>query len=448
MISAAENMHDQQSERSLVACGILDARLLDDIAPIVRPEMIGEEAAREVFAAMLALHSTNKPIDAVSLQRELKKQKRLDAIGGVQYLLELMGTVPHTAHWNFYADAVRSDWIRRQARLAGEVIVRTMSDLSKSPEELIADADRKMVELVESLDSGSKEAKSVGEVLLDLEDAWSKGEETSKGIPTHSSELTKIVGGFAPGNMIVVAARPSVGKTALGLNMVAHWSKLGIPGLMVSAEQDKMEIAERLLSIHTTTAINDMKEGIVDHIQMNVARSEMMEWPVKIDDRSCPSVLQVESIARRFKRLHDIQYLVIDYLQLIEPADAKIVREQQIATISRRLKGLAKSLQIPVIVLAQLNRLSESRENKRPKMSDLRESGAIEQDADKVILLWRQHMDNPEATEEQQKEAVAIVAKNRQGPVGDAKMVYLGHCFRFVDRAFERVSSSGFANDW
>lgn len=437
---------DQDCERSLVACGMLNSNLLDDIFQTIRPEMILETAAREVLALMQEMHGARKSIDTVSLQRELKARKKFDLIGGPAYLVKLMEIVPHTAHWNYYADAVRNDWIRREALFAGEAIVRTMSDRGKSPAEAIGEADRRMVELVESLDAGSKDVVGISEVLCDLQDLWSSGEEANKGIPTHSIELNKLVGGFAPGNMVIVAARPSVGKTALAMNLIATWAKKSIPGLFVSAEQSKIEIAERLLAIHTCASIDDMREGNVDHIRMEASRSEMAAWPVHIDDRGNPSILQVESVARRFKRLFDIQYIVVDYLQLIQPSDQKIPREQQIADNSRRFKALAKSLEIPVIVLAQLNRQSEARDTKRPRLSDLRESGSIEQDADKVLLLWRQFMDNPDATEEQQKEAVAIVAKNRQGPVGDAKMVYFGDQFRFTDRfggsSTEMVSQS------
>lgn len=435
-------LRDTDAERSLVACAMLDPRLIDEILLTVRAEMIFESASREVFATCLELHLANKFIDPVSIQRELKKKKLLDEVGGVQFIMTLMETVPHTAHWSYYADAVKIDWMRRQALQAGERIVRAMSDPACDPEAAIASADRSMVELIESLDSGSQDASDVKSILFNLEDAWQKGDEATKGIPAHTANLTEIVGGFGAGNMIIVAARPSVGKTAFALNLMAHWSGQGLSGLMISAEQSKLEIAERLLAIEVGASLRDMREGRVDDLRLNAAKSDMSEWKLIIDDRGGPSITQVESMARLFKRKVDIHFLVVDYLQLITPADRKVPREQQVAENSSRLKALAKSLGIPVIVLAQLNRQLESRDTKRPRMSDLRESGSIEQDADKVILLWRQFMDSVEVTADQKREAVAIVAKNRQGPVGDANMVYLAESFRFVERAVNNIPAS------
>lgn len=437
MIDRNGSHHDmprnQDAERAVIGACVLDQRLIDEAVLVLRPEMFWEVGCQIVFQAMIELNNANKGADdAILMINYLKKKKQLDEVGGADFINKLMGAPQWTANWKYYAELVRGDWLRREAIKAGMDVAAAVRDPSITPEEAINAADRRIVELVESIDSGTS-VQGIDNVLLDAVAAWERGESAAKGLPGHIQQLTDVIGGFGPGNLVIVAARPSVGKTAFALNQIRCWCRDGQAVLLMSIEQSKIEIAERLLSMETNCSIHDMANGKLDSLQAASAQNDMAAWPLTIDDRGDPTIPQVESICRLYHRKKNLSAIVIDYLQLIQPSDKKIPREQQVADISRRLKALAKSLQVPIVVLAQLNRQSETRENRRPKISDLRESGSIEQDADKIILLWRPHQDDP--THVDYAEAVAIVGKNRNGPTGDVRMVFREHCFQFTEAA-------------
>jgi replicative DNA helicase len=247
--------------------------------------------------------------------------------------------------------------------------------------------------------------------------------------------LDDLTSGFQPSELIVLAARPSMGKTALACNFALNACKSGQGVLIFSLEQSKLELAERLLCIHAKITGHKLRKGELDEFDQSTlydAAEELRTFPISIDDRAGQTMSQIAAIARREKRRSNVGLVVVDYLQLVEAEDRNLPREQQISSITRRLKFLSKDLNIPVMALAQLNRGVEQREDKRPRLSDLRESGAIEQDADIVMFLHR-----PEAYDPNDRpgEADLIIAKNRHGPIGTVELVWLREMLRFGDKS-------------
>jgi len=429
--------NNESAELSLIGSCLLDSRHIDDVAVIVRPEMFYQAACRNVWAAIVQLQNANQFIDVVTVAHKMSENKTLGVDGAdAAFLNKALETVPVASHWKYYADIVQGDWLRREGVYAAQKMQMAIADESISAAESIAQLEESLTGLIESTNRGT-ECQSIGEVLLDVFDNIGKPRE--KGLKCGISKLDELTDGFRGNELIILAARPSVGKTALSLNFMHRWLKDGQSVLFVSAEQSKIEIAERLLSLHMSVSMHDLREGNADQTSLVACGNEMATWQLVIDDQANPNIMRVESISRRFKRTSKIAAIVVDYLQLIEPSDAKLPREQQVAGITKRLKGLAKTLGVPVVVLAQLNRSVESRGSEgteefgRPRLSDLRESGSIEQDADKVLFMWRPFRDDVEHPSHNL--TMLDVAKNRNGPIGKVKLGFNAANFHFGEWA-------------
>ncbi|WP_437186614.1 replicative DNA helicase [Planctomicrobium sp. SH668] len=428
---------DLEAEKSVLGSILFSSEAFDEVIHHLQSDCFYADAHRRIFKCVHNMYERGmRAIDVVTLAHELKKQGDLDEIGGAAYLNEIMGAVPHAAHADYYARIVRDKWMQRSLIEACTESLKEAYHGSDEVSEILAKAERRIFSIVENQENFSSIA--IDDILdvtfqriferMDMED-------TVSGLPTGFHGLDEYTSGFQPTELIVLAARPSMGKTALVCNFTLAVAKANKGCLLFSLEQSKMELAERLLCIHAKISGHKLRKGELDEYDQNTlmeGANEMRAMPIFIDDVAGRTMSQIAAISRRLKRRSQLDIVIIDYLQLIEAEDKQMPREQQIASITRRLKFLAKDLHIPVIALAQLNRGLEQREDKRPKLSDLRESGAIEQDADIVMFLHR-----PEAYDPQDRpgEADLIVAKNRSGPVGTVELVWLRDMLRFGDKS-------------
>ncbi|MEX0700653.1 MAG: replicative DNA helicase [Planctomycetales bacterium] len=436
---AADRLPPQNldAERSVLGSCLLVNDAIDEVADLIRSDHFYSDAHRRIFATMFGLHESGRRVDPVILAEALARGGELEEIGGPDYIHEILESVPHAAHAKYYASIVRDKWIQRSLIYACTDILRDSYEAGADTQEVLERAEQSIFRILESQDSTDKLA--IGDILLDAMAAINarlETEGTISGLGTGFFKLDELTNGFQKSELIVLAARPSMGKTALICNWAeAAAAKHGTGVLIFSLEQSKVELAERFLCIRAKINGHKLRAGDLDEAerhQMMETLQELSDMPLFIDDTPGRGMSQIGAICRRMKRQHGIGLVVIDYLQLIEPEDRRAPREQQVAQITRRLKFLAKELQIPLIALAQLNRGVETRKDsdKRPRLADLRESGAIEQDADVVMLLHRPEVYTPEDPELHGL-AEVIIAKNRSGPVGMVPLTWRKEFLRF-----------------
>lgn len=422
-----------QAERSVLGGLLLEHNVYDEVADVLRPEMFYSDVHGLIYGAIASLQERAVRVDAVTVSEELGPSKLID-VGGVPYLLEILDTVPHSAHTRHYADIVRDKWIQRTLT---EVCTRTLRECYSGADDtadVLQRAERGIFDILENQEHGNSLSLDdiLGETLDRINDRFSKA-GTISGLSTGFGALDEYTNGLNESELIILAARPSMGKTAFVCN-VAEWAAgTNSTTLIFSLEQSKLELAERLLCIRARLDGHAVRKGQLDPPERHSllqASSELSQLPLFIDDQPGRTVGEIAAICRRIKRRNNLALVIIDYLQLIEPEDKRANREQQIAQITRRLKGIAKDCRVPVVALSQLNRGVELREDKRPRLADLRESGAIEQDADVVMFLHRPEAYNPD---DQPGLAEVIVAKHRSGPTGIAKLAWKKESMRFSD---------------
>ncbi len=449
-----------EAERGVLGSVLLMNEVLDEVTELLSTDHFYTDAHRKIFAAIRRLYDQHSyAIDPLTLAEELERHGELEDIGGSSYLLQLLESVPHAGHAKHYAGIVREKWIQRQLIFACNEILIECYDGSHTPDDVLASAEQRVFSILDS--QGDTRKIAINDILMDAFDRINErleNDEVISGIPTGFTDLDTKLNGLQPTELIVLAARPSMGKTALVCNIaegIAMEAGKGV--LLFSLEQSNLELAERLLCIRSEVNSHRLRAGTLtpEERQLLVqASQELSEASLFLDDHPGRTIAQITAVARRLQRRDDIGVIIIDYLQLIEPEDKSSPREQQIALITRRLKALAKELSVPVIALAQLNRGVEHREDKRPRLSDLRESGAIEQDADVVMFLHRAEHYNPE---DRPGEADVIIAKNRNGPTDTVTLTWIKESMRFASFShldepdggyFARASDSdGFGND-
>jgi len=432
------------AEQSVLGSVLLHNEAIDEVADFLQPGHFYSEAHQAIFAAILKMHEGGiRGIDAVTLAEELDRRQELEGIGGVRYLLEILESVPHAAHVKYYAEIVRDKHIQRSLTNVCTEVLRECYDGTTETAEILTLAERGVFSILEQQESGAK--ISMDEILLDTMERINSrlGKEGSiSGLSTGFTDLDRQTNGFQPSELVILAARPSMGKTAFVCNIAEWVAGAGNTGVLIfSLEQSKLELAERFLCIRARLDGHRVRKGQLEPAERDAllqAASELSTIQLFIDDAPGRTVGQISAICRRLKRRNNIGLVIIDYLQLIEPEDKKANREQQIAQTTRRLKGIAKENDLPVIALSQLNRGVELREDKRPRLADLRESGAIEQDADIVMFLHRPEAYNPE---DRPGEAEVVVAKHRSGPTGIINLRWRRESMRFEDyTAFEDTS--------
>ncbi|MBT6156998.1 MAG: replicative DNA helicase [Planctomycetaceae bacterium] len=422
------------AERSVLGSILLVNEAIDEVAEFLDADHFYGDAHRRMYAAIAKLHDSGiRGIDAVTLGNELALHSELEEVGGVPYLVEVLESVPHAGHARYYANIVRDKSVQRSLIYACTEILRESYDPAGDTEELLQSAEKQIFQILE----GQEETAhfDIGNILID---AWDRinerleSDDSFSGLPTGYTDFDAKTNGLQPSELIILAARPSMGKTALACNWAVNIAAATGRGvLFFSLEQSRLELAERFLCIRSQINGHKLRSGDLDEEERDKlmkASQELSEIPLFIDDKPGRTVGQMGAIARRLKRQNDIGLMVIDYLQFVEPEDRQAPREQQIALITRRLKNIGKELGIPVIALAQLNRGVEMREDKRPRLADLRESGAIEQDADLVTFLHR-----PDAYDPTDQPGVAevIIAKHRSGPTGIVPLTWRAEIMRF-----------------
>lgn len=422
------------SERSVLGSMFRSNDVIGDVVQILNVDNFYSDAHQKIYKAMIVLYESGKPVDLVVLTEALKLANQIDDVGGYGALAELWDAAPTAANAVHYAHIVRDRSIVRSLINVGNEILRDAYDQVGPADELLHQATGKMLDVAERGVTGRVYAmdKMLEETFDRIDQRQTRGGSSISGISSGYPDLDEVTAGFQNSEMIIIAARPSVGKTAFALNLIRNIAvdeKSTV--LFCSLEQSRVEIVERLLCSHARVDAQKLRKGLMNAEDMErliAASGVMRNAKIFIDDSPGQGMLRIAANARRLKLRNDLKMVVIDYLQLIEPENRRDPRQEQVAQISRRLKGLARELSIPVIALAQVNRSSEDRQDHKPRLSDLRESGSIEQDADTVILLHR-----PERFEPGQHEGLTevIIGKQRNGPIGDITLTFNKHMMRF-----------------
>lgn len=424
------------AERGVLGSVLLINEAIDEVGESLRAEHFYHDSHHKIYAAVHDLYEKNiRGIDPVTLAEELEKRGELEEIGGAAYIIEILDSVPHAAHVRYYASIVREKWMQRTLISACTEILSECYEPEGTVDELLQASERKIFSIVEQQEDTSNIA--IGDILMEaftrIDERINKDGSVS-GVTTGFTDLDHQTTGFQPTELIILAARPSMGKTAFVCNIAEAIARVDHKGVMLfSLEQSNQELAERFLCITARVNGHDLRTGNLSNEQRDLlaaASDELHNLPLFIDDKPARTMSQISAISRRQHRKEPLGVIIIDYLQLIEPEDKRVPREQQIASISRRLKFLAKELNVPVIALSQLNRGVELREDKRPRLADLRESGSIEQDADKVMFLHRPDAYDPN---DRPGEAEIVIAKHRSGPTGIVKLTWRGEFMRFED---------------
>ena len=423
-------LYSMESEQSILGALLLDPKSIDSLGAL-RPEHFYDEAHRLILSEIMAMVAVGKPIDAVTVAEELYDHGHDERSGGLAYLGSLVASTPSTRSVRRYSEVVVGKALERQLLGAADRIRETVESIGSTSEKL-ASAQSAVMSISESV--ASRQPKVMREVLSSAVDVLTQRSSGNvRCLPTGFRDLDRqLAGGFRPGNLIVLAGRPGMGKTSLAVNVGYQVAGSGVPVLVLSLEMPEQELADRLISqaggVYLSAVLaGDMEGETGERIMAGVSR--LHEIPLVIDDQGGLSLFDVASKARSVKRKHGLGLLVIDYLQLMTGDGDN--RNQQIEQITRGLKALAKELDIPVVALSQLSRKCEERTNKRPMNSDLRESGAIEQDADVILFVYRDEEYNPNSPDKGTAEI--IISKNRQGQNGMVRMAYHGCYTRFND---------------
>ena len=426
------------SERSVLGSMFRSNDVIGDVVQILNVDNFYSDAHQKIYKAMIVLYEAGKPVDLVVLTEALKQANQIDDVGGYGALAELWDAAPTAANAVHYAHIVRDRSIVRSLINVGNEILRDAYDQVGPADELLHQDTGKMLDVAERGVTGRVYGmdKMLEETFDRIDQRQTRGGSSISGISSGYPDLDEVTAGFQNSEMIIIAARPSVGKTAFALNLIRNIAvdeKSTV--LFCSLEQSRVEIVERLLCSHARVDAQKLRKGLMNAEDMErliSASGVMRNAKIFIDDSPGQGMLRIAANARRLKLRNDLKMVVIDYLQLIEPENRRDPRQEQVAQISRRLKGLARELSIPVIALAQVNRSSEDRQDHKPRLSDLRESGSIEQDADTVILLHR-----PERFEPGQHEGLTevIIGKQRNGPVGEITLTFNKNMMRFENFA-------------
>ncbi len=428
--------HNIEAEQSVLGSMLLDKEAVAVAVDGLKPEDFYLDAHKEIFEAMVDIFDRGEPVDLVTVVEELRQRTTLDAVGGVSYITDLSMTVPSTANIKYYVGIVEEKSILRRLISACNEIIKESYEAKEDIDIIVDHAEKKIFQV--SQRNTTSDFEPIKDILLDT---YTKIEELSKnkgkiiGIPTGFVDLDQKTSGLHPSDFILVAARPSMGKTSFVLNVAQHAAlRADVPTAIFSLEMSKDQLVQRMLSSESNVELQKIRTGELteeEWIRLVEAAGPLSQAPIYIDDTPGISVMEMRSKARRLKMEKGLGLIVIDYLQLMTGRGRAENRQQEISEISRSLKALARELSVPVIALSQLSRAPEARTDHRPMLSDLRDSGAIEQDADVVMFLYRDEYYNPDT--EKKNIAEVIIAKQRNGPTGTVELVWLGQFTKFVN---------------
>lgn len=429
---------DQDAERAVLGGVLREPESLHEIHWL-KPDHFYHDSHQTIFRAVLDLHSANRPVDLVTVIDVLTRNKVLENVGGRDYVVDLWGFYPPGGKTAYHATLVKDAAVIRQLIHAASEILRECYDRPGSAEELVANAEKRILAIADHSDPVKEPqvaAKFMQEALTAIDDRIAGGGKFS-GIPTGYADVDDMLGGIENGEVIIVGARPSVGKTAFTVNVLSRIAGEGLPVLFFSAEQPIKAIAQRMLAMgsgvpmHRFTRSTRLSDDDLTRLNRAASKDEMGGCPIYVDDTPGPSVSHIGHVLRRAIRKHNIAVAAVDYLQLLSPDDRRAPKHVQVGDMSTRLKWLARECNIPIFVLSQLSRSVEERGG-RPRLADLRESGSIEQDADRVLFL---HREAGLPTEDPDWPIDVIVSKNRNGPIGDTKLLYVRAVMRFENMA-------------
>jgi replicative DNA helicase len=434
--------HNLEAEQSVLGGILLSDRSLYGlvIEEGLKPDDFYSERHGLIYGAMLELYAENDPVDPLTVVERLKVTGKLEAAGGPAAVDELTGAVPYAGNARHYAQIVREEALMRRLLTTTYEIQASVLDHRAAPRELIEHAERAVLEVAQ--DDRQQDFRRVGEILHEETEKWhrlSQEGQAITGVPTGFAKLDDITGGFQPGNLVVIAARPSMGKSALVTNIaenVALDKKRPRPVAVFSLEMSEAELAQRFIASQARIKGDDLRKGRLKEERqwrkVVEASNRFDVAPLYLDDSSDIGLLEVRAKARRLHHQHDggLGLIIVDYLQLMRPDSRVESRVEQVGQISRGLKILARELDVPVIAVSQLSRAVESRTDRRPVLSDLRESGQIEQDADLVIFIYRDEVYHDDS--ERQGEADLIIAKHRNGALATVELSFQSEYPRFL----------------
>jgi len=393
------------------------------------------EAHRKIFLGMMELFNKNEPVDLITLTEVLKKRNHLEDVGGAAYLASLVDNITTASNISYYAKIVREKSVIRKLITTATEIVTSGYEDSKDVKDLLDEAEKSIFEITgRQIKSSFLDLKSVLKESMKTIERLYERKEFVTGVPTGFGEFDRLTAGLQPSDLIVVAGRPSMGKTAFCLNIAQYAAiEANIPVAIFSLEMSKEQIALRMICSEGRVDAHRLRRGFLDKEdwkKLITAIDVLSQAPIFIDDTPALTALEMRAKARRLKAEHNLGLLIVDYLQLMRGRGSSDNREQEISDISRSLKALAKELNLPIVALSQLNRRVEDRPNKRPQLADLRESGAIEQDADVIAFIYREELYN-RSDEDVKGIAEILVGKQRNGPTGDIKLTFVDKYTRF-----------------
>lgn len=433
---------DLEAERSVLGALMLDKEAIIKVADLIKPSDFYQPAHAKIFDAIFELFEKGEPIDVLSVNKKLKDNNQLNEVGGASYLTDIINSVPTASHIAYYAKIVRQKKVLRELIGASSEITEKVFDTSGDTEDLLDDIEQRIFSI-----SQQSRPQNFVPIKDELKAAYERieklhqGEKGLRGITTGYDEIDSYLSGLQKSDLIVLGARPSLGKTALCLDIARNAAvKTKLPVGIFSLEMSRDQIVDRIIASEAQVALWELRSGrIKDEIEFEMiqaALDRLAQAPIYIDDTPSANIIQLRSMARRLQIEHGLGLLVVDYLQLIQPRNHTDNMVAAMTEVSRGLKALARELEVPVLAAAQLSRAVEQRDVKVPRLSDLRESGSIEQDADVVMFIYRKDKEKLDLSPEEQNSAEIIIAKHRNGPIGSVKLKFDPEkvSFRSIDK--------------
>lgn len=433
-----------EAEQSVLGSLLIDKNVIIKVADYLNPKDFYNPTHEIIFRAVLELYERHQPIDILSLTNHLKEKNLLKEVGGSGYLAELTNSITTASHVDHYAKIVKEKKILRDLIKASAEITEDVFEPSKEVEDLLDEIEQKILAISQkSLPQNFVHVKEELKVAYERIEKLHERTGTLRGIPTGFEGLDNLLSGLQKSDLIVIGARPSLGKTALALDIARNAAlQSGIPVGIFSLEMSREQVIDRLIASDSQVPLWRLRTGrITDDLEFQMIQKSLdrlSRTPLFIDDTPSPNILQMRSMARRLQVEHGLGLLIVDYLQLIAPRSNTNNIVQQVTEISHGLKSLARELTVPVLAISQLSRSVDKRDNKIPQLSDLRESGSIEQDADVVLFIYRKDRDQPDVPLEEQNVAQINISKHRNGPLGSVKLKFDNErvTFRSIEEKF------------
>ena len=425
---------NREAEMSVLGAMFFDESAMAKAIEVLRPEYFYDLRHQHVFNVMTTLFDHSHPVDLITVSEELKKRKQLEDVGGITYLTQLTTIVPTAANIEHYARIVKDKALLRQLIQSATQIVQNSLEADGNAHEMIDGAEKMIFDISQAhVEGRAYQLKEIIHESMETIDQLFQKKAHVTGLATGFHEFDMKTAGLQPSDLVIVAGRPSMGKSAFATAICEHVGiNLKKPLVIFSLEMSKEQLVQRMLCSHARVDAQKVRTGYLSHQdwpKLTAAAGKLSDAPIFIDDSPGQTVLEIRAKARRLKMKHDISLIVLDYLQLMQGTKAAESRQQEISEISRSLKALARELRVPVIAVSQLSRAVETRTGNRPQLSDLRESGAIEQDADLVVFLFREEYYAP--SEENKNKAEAIISKQRNGPTSTIPLLFLKEWTRF-----------------